>query len=345
MSEHYRRAGVDIEAGDEAVRRLGKLVASTRTAGVTGAFGGFGGLFDPRAAGVGPDDLLVSGTDGVGTKLKLAFLAGVHDTIGIDCVAMCVNDVLTVGARPLFFLDYLAVGRLEPGVVEAIVAGVAAGCRLAGCALIGGETAEMPGFYSPGEYDVAGFTVGAVPRDRIIDGRAVEVGDVLVGLASSGVHSNGFSLVRRVLLEDAGLDLAAVVPPLDRPLGEELLTPTTIYVADVLAALDDLGGVRGMVHVTGGGLPGNLPRVLPEGLGVRLSEGALEGMRRPVFDLIERLGAVPRAEMYQVFNMGIGYVVVVSPERAGAWLSRFGGEARVIGVVVRAERTGRVVIS
>jgi phosphoribosylformylglycinamidine cyclo-ligase len=334
MSEHYKAAGVDIDAGDEAVRRIAASVASTRVPGVMGAFGGFGGVFDLREAGVGPDDLLVSGTDGVGTKLRLAFLCDRHDTIGVDCVAMCVNDVLTLGARSLFFLDYLAVGRLRPEAVEAIVGGVAKGCRQAGCALIGGETAEMPGFYPPGEYDVAGFVVGAVHRDRLIDGSGIRAGDVLIGLPSSGVHSNGFSLARRLLLPEGGEAEAIASQPvgLDAPVGEVLLRPTRIYVRQVLGALAAGAVVRGMVHVTGGGLIGNTPRVLPEGLGVRFDRAALDAMNQPIFALMAERGGVPREEMYRVFNMGVGYVLITPAEHADACISAL-GEGRVIGEV------------
>ena len=337
MSEAYKDAGVDIDAGDDAVRRIARHVASTRGPGTMGGFGGFGGLFDPQAAGVGPDELLVSGADGVGTKLKLAFETENHDTIGIDCVAMCVNDILTVGARPLFFLDYLATGKLRPEVVERVVAGVAEGCRQSGCALIGGETAELPGLYADNEYDLAGFAVGAVRRDRALDGRLVQVGDRLIGLRSAGFHSNGYSLVRKALLEDAGYALDDHPSTLDAPLGEVLLRPTRIYVKTVLGLLSDGRSLSAMVHVTGGGLLGNLPRVLPVGLGARLDVGVLDTLRQPEFDLVQRAVRVPTQQMYRVFNMGVGFVLVAPPAEAEAILESLGDEAAIIGGVVEQE--------
>jgi phosphoribosylformylglycinamidine cyclo-ligase len=332
MGVSYRDAGVDIAAGEEVVRRIGGLVRSTARPGVIGGIGGFSGLF-ALDQGAYREPVLVASTDGVGTKLKVAFLADRHDTIGIDAVAMCVNDVAVCGAEPLFFLDYLAVGRLQPAQVEEIVAGVAAGCRLAGCALLGGETAEMPGFYPPGEYDVAGFCVGIVERDAILDGSDVKAGDVLVGLQASGLHSNGFSLVRRVLLEDAGLDVRSVPQGLDRPLGEELLEPTRIYVP-VLRALVRQGLIKAAAHITGGGLVGNVPRALPDGLAAHIVTGSWP--EPAICRLVAEYGQVARAEMFATFNMGIGLVVVVAQAQVDDVLTvctELGEQAYVIGAV------------
>lgn len=312
MAKSYEASGVNLEAGYEVVSRIKKHVASTERPGSMGGIGAFGGMFDLGSLGY-RHPLLVSGTDGVGTKLKIAFAMIRHDTIGIDAVAMCVNDVLAQGAEPLVFLDYVAVGRNEPAVVEAIVAGVAEGCRQAGCALVGGETAEMPGMYSEGEYDIAGFTVGAVEKDRLIDGSKVAEGDVLIGIPSTGVHSNGFSLVRKIV-KDAGLDLHRPYPGLgDAPLGEILLTPTAIYVKPMLALMRDVD-VHGVAHITGGGFDENIPRILPEGLGAEIMEGSWEIL--PVFSMLEKEGHVPHREMFNIFNMGIGMVVAVSADDA-----------------------------
>jgi len=328
----YKDAGVDIDAGNEAVRLMKAHVRKTFRPEVLTEIGGFGGLF--ALSGNYREPVLVAGTDGVGTKLKIAFLLDKHDTIGIDAVAMCVNDLLVQGAEPLFFLDYLAVGKLVPARVAAIVAGVAAGCREAGCALIGGETAEMPGFYPPAEYDLAGFAVGVVERSKIIDGRTVLPGDVAIGLPSSGLHSNGFSLVRKVLLEKAGLSLDTFLPELGKTLGEELLTPTKIYVKTILHLLSRVE-VKGMAHITGGGLPENLPRSLPEGLGIKLQKKAW--IPQPVFSLIQKLGAVPEEDLYRTFNMGIGFVCLVARaevEQACAVLAEAGEKPVIIGEVV-----------
>lgn len=319
----YRQAGVDIEAGEAAVERIKVLARSTFRPEVLQDLGGFGGLFALDTKGY-RDPVLVAGCDGVGTKLKIAFAAGNHATIGEDCVAMCVNDILVQGAEPLFFLDYLAVGKLLPEQVEQVVTGVARGCRLAGCALLGGETAEMPGFYPPGEYDLAGFAVGVVERERIVDGSSITAGDALVGLASTGLHSNGYSLVRKILLEQAGMPLDEVPAGLGVPLAEELLRPTRIYVAAVLPLLRRFQ-IKGLAHITGGGLPGNLPRILPEGVQAEITEGTWE--IPPVFNLIQDLGPVRREEMYRIFNMGIGYVLVVPPEQAGAVLAELSAAA------------------
>lgn len=333
MAQSYEQAGVNLEAGYEVVRRIKKHVASTERLGVMGNIGAFGGMFDLSALNV-KEPVLVSGTDGVGTKLKLAFAMDKHDTIGIDAVAMCVNDVLAQGAEPLYFLDYVAVGANEPAKIENIVAGVAEGCRLAGCALIGGETAEMPGMYTEGEYDIAGFTCGVVEKSQLIDGSKVKVGDVLVGIASSGVHSNGFSLVRKVV-SDAGLDLYAVLPELDaeRKLGEVLLTPTRIYVKQVLDVIRNCD-VHGVAHITGGGFDENIPRILKPGQGIEVTEGTWEIL--PVFRMLEKYGKIAHREMFNIFNMGIGMVLAVDAaeaDKAIEILKGHGERASVIGRV------------
>lgn len=311
----YKSAGVDVEAADAFTDDIARMVAGTRTPEVVAGIGGFAAAFAPDLAGM-TRPLLVSGTDGVGTKLKVAFATGVHHTVGIDLVAMCVNDVLTTGARPLFFLDYLATGRLDRGVAVRVIEGVVEGCRQAGCALVGGETAEMPDFYPPGEYDLAGFAVGIVDQARLVDGSGCRPGDVLIGLASSGLHSNGFSLVRKVL-QARGADLGRVYPGLDRPLGEVLLTPTRIYVRPVLALLDRVP-VKAMAHITGGGIPGNLPRVLPAGLRAVVRESSIPVP--PIFPFLQA-DDIPDGEMKAVFNLGVGFIGVVSPGDADAALS------------------------
>lgn len=315
----YRKAGVNIEAGEAAVERIKGLARSTFRSGVLHGLGGFGGLFAPDLKEI-DEPVLVSGCDGVGTKLKVAFAVERHDTVGIDCVAMCVNDILVQGAEPLFFLDYLAVGKLKPEQVEEIVTGVAEGCREAGCALLGGETAEMPGFYSPGEYDLAGFAVGLVNRSDLIDGSAIRAGDIVIGLASSGLHSNGYSLARKVLLEGASLMLTDFQPGLGVTLAEEMLRPTRIYVKPVLEALKKFT-IRGMANITGGGLPGNLPRVLPAKLQVEVDPDTW--LEPPIFDLISEFGSVRREEMFKTFNMGIGYCLFVPGEEADRTLEHF----------------------
>lgn len=334
MAKSYEASGVNLEAGYEVVSRIKKHVASTVRPGCMGGIGAFGGMFDLGSLGY-RHPVLVSGTDGVGTKLKIAFELDRHDTIGIDAVAMCVNDVLAQGAQPLLFLDYVAVGHNRPEVVEAIVSGVAEGCRQAGCALVGGETAEMPGMYAPEDYDIAGFTVGAVEKDELIDGSKVAEGDVLVGLPSTGVHSNGFSLVRKIV-SDAGLDLNARYEETgDRTLGEVLLTPTAIYVKAVLELMK-LVDVHGVAHITGGGFDENIPRILGDGLGVEIKDGSWKIL--PVFDLLRKYGDLPRREMFNIFNMGIGMVVAVSAsdaEKAVASLKSSGIDAAVIGKVVK----------
>ena len=331
-SAAYAAAGVDITAGYKGVKLMRADVQRTYIPGVVSDIGGFGGLFAPNIYGM-TEPILVSGTDGVGTKLRIAELMNRHDTIGIDCVAMCVNDVICCGAKPLFFLDYIAIGKNVPEKVAAIVSGVAEGCVQAGCALIGGETAEMPGMYAGGEYDIAGFTCGVVEKSRLIDGTKVRVGDVLVGIASSGVHSNGFSLVRKVVA-DAGLDLRKAYPELDgRVLGEVLLTPTKIYVKQVLEVIRACN-VHGISHITGGGFDENIPRILSEGQGIEIHEGTWEIL--PVFRLLEKYGKIAHREMFNIFNMGIGMVIAVSQDEASeviAILEKQGEKASVIGRV------------
>lgn len=332
MAKSYENAGVNLEAGYEVVRRIKQHVASTARPGSMGGIGSFGGMFDLSSLGV-KEPVLVSGTDGVGTKLKIAFAMDKHDTVGIDAVAMCVNDVLAQGAEPLIFLDYVAVGHNEPAKIEAIVAGVAEGCRQAGCALVGGETAEMPGMYEGGEYDIAGFTTGVVEKSRLIDGSKVSVGDVLVGIASTGVHSNGFSLVRKIVA-DSGLSFTdSILEFGGRTLGEVLLTPTKIYVKQVLDVIRNCD-VHGICHITGGGFDENIPRVLHEGQGLEIREGSWEIL--PVFRMLEKWGGVPHREMFNIFNMGIGMVVVLDASEARKAISileSHGEKASVIGTV------------
>ncbi|MCI0369982.1 MAG: phosphoribosylformylglycinamidine cyclo-ligase [candidate division NC10 bacterium] len=332
----YKQAGVDLAGAEAFVQRIKGLAAKTRRPEVLADIGSFAGLFALPSRYRSP--VLVASTDGVGTKLKIAQQAGRHRTIGIDLVAMSANDVLVCGAEPLFFLDYLATGQLEPSVAEEILAGVAEGCCEAGCALLGGETAEMPDCYGAGEYDLAGFLVGVVERERVVDGRTVVPGDVVLGLPSSGLHSNGFSLARRALLERAGYALDAVLAPLARPLVDELLTPTRIYVRAIRHLLEALP-VKAMAHITGGGLVGNLPRVLPAGCRAVLDASAWP--EPPVFGLIERAGDVPAEEMLRVFNLGIGFVLVVAEADAGRALSLLAGAGEVaarIGRIVAGER-------
>ena len=333
MAKTYENAGVNLEAGYEVVRRIKQHVASTARVGSMGNIGSFGGMFDLSALGI-REPVLVSGTDGVGTKLKLAFAMDKHDTIGIDAVAMCVNDVLAQGAEPLVFLDYVAQGKTRPEVVEAIVAGVAEGCRQAGCALVGGETAEMPGMYAEGEYDIAGYTTGVVEKSKLIDGTKVKVGDVLVGIASTGVHSNGFSLVRKIF-SDNSLDLFKVYPELDpvQPLGLVALTPTRIYVKQVLDVIHNCE-VHGVAHITGGGFDENIPRILLEGQGIEVEEGTWTIL--PIFNFLEKYGNIPHREMFNIFNMGIGMVLAMDEAEAGkaiGILASHGDKAAVIGRV------------
>jgi phosphoribosylformylglycinamidine cyclo-ligase len=329
----YAAAGVDITAGNRAVELMQEHVRRTFRPGVLGDLGGFGGLF-ALEPGRYRQPVLVAGTDGVGTKLKIAFLMDRHDTIGIDAVAMCVNDILVHGAEPLFFLDYLAVGKMVPEKVAQIVAGVAEGCRRAGCALIGGETAEMPGFYPEDEYDLAGFAVGVVEREELLDGSRIRPGQVVLGLASSGLHSNGFSLARRVLLAEAGYTLDRQLPELGRALGEELLEPTRIYVASLLPLIKE-GLIKGLAHITGGGLVENPPRILPKDVNMRLDRRSWP--LPPVFRLIQENGKVPEPEMYRTFNMGLGMLAVVAAgdvDRVKARLEAAGGEVFVVGEII-----------
>ena len=333
MAESYEKAGVNLEAGYEVVRRI---KSHTSRPGVMGNIGSFGGMFDLSALNI-KEPVLVSGTDGVGTKLKLAFEMDKHDTIGIDAVAMCVNDVLAQGAEPLFFLDYVAVGHNEPAKVEAIVSGVAEGCRQAGCALVGGETAEMPGMYADGEYDIAGYTTGVVEKSKLIDGSKVKVGDVLVGIASSGVHSNGFSLVRKIFADNK-LDLKAAYPELDGAvLGEVALTPTKIYVKQVLDVIRNCD-VHGVAHITGGGFDENIPRILHDGQGIEIHEGTWEIL--PIFRLLEKYGKIAHREMFNIFNMGIGMVLALDESEASKAISileSHGEKASVIGRITDSE--------
>ena len=336
-SEAYAAAGVDITAGYRAVDLMKRHIARTVTPGVCSDVGGFGGLFELDLTGI-RRPVLVSGTDGVGTKLKLAFLMDKHDTVGVDCVAMCVNDIICCGAKPLFFLDYIACGKNVPERIEQIVKGVCDGCVQAGCALIGGETAEMPGFYPENEYDLAGYSTGVVDRDRILNNAETEPGDVVIALPSSGVHSNGFSLVRKVF-DVEHTDLTAPVEALGgKSLGETLLTPTRIYVKPVLALMEKIR-VKGVSHITGGGFYENIPRMIPEGLCARIREKDVRVL--PIFDLIERVGGVSRRDMFNTFNMGVGMCLTVSAKDADAALAVLreqGEDAYVLGEIVRGER-------
>ena len=334
-SESYAAAGVDITAGYRAVELMKKHVARTVTPGVLTGIGGFGGLFEMDLTGI-TSPVLVSGTDGVGTKLKIAFLMDKHDTVGIDCVAMCVNDIVCCGAKPLTFLDYIACGKNVPEKIAAIVSGVAEGCVQAGCALVGGETAEMPGFYPEEEYDLAGFSVGVVDRDRILDSGAIVPGDALIALKSSGVHSNGFSLVRKVF-DVNEKNLSVYSDELGKTLGEALLAPTRIYVRPVLDLISRVT-VKGVSHITGGGFYENIPRALPDGMCAKIDSSALE--IPPIFDLIEKTGHISRRDMFNMFNMGSGMVLVVKADEANqalAALKAQGEDAKVIGEVVSGE--------
>jgi phosphoribosylformylglycinamidine cyclo-ligase len=335
----YRDAGVDIDAQDEALRRIKSVLKATRTPGVLADLGAFGGMFAPDLTGIARP-VLVASCDGVGTKLKVAFAAGVHDTIGRDLVNHCVNDILVQGARPLFFLDYVATGKLDPAILASVVEGIAKGCRENGCALLGGETAEMPGFYSEGEYDVAGFIVGLVDRDKVLDGSRVAAGDVLVGLPSAGLHTNGYSLARKILFERMGLSVSDRVETLQGTVGEVLLAEHRSY----LRVLDEplaRGWLHALAHITGGGLTDNLPRVLPEGADARIDRGRWEVPS--LFRLLEREGRVGDAEMFRTFNMGIGMVAIVPPDRLAdflAHLERLGERHFRIGEIVPGD--GRV---
>jgi len=334
----YKKAGVDIDAGNEFVRLIKPLTESTKREGVLGGIGGFGGLFQLDTKKY-KDPVLVSGTDGVGTKLKLAFMMNKHDTIGIDLVAMCVNDIVVCGAEPLFFLDYLATGKLVPAMMVDVMKGISEGCRSAGCALIGGETAEMPAMYQDSEYDLAGFAVGVVERAGIIDGSKVKPGDKIIGLASSGLHSNGYSLARKVVFDKMGFKVTDRVDILSKSIGEELLTPTRIYVKTVLHMMKHFN-VKGVAHITGGGLSENIPRVLPEGTNAVLYPGRWNA--HAIFYLIEKWGNIERDEMYRDFNMGIGMVMILPDEQvedAFKELEKCGEEPYIIGEITEGNRT------
>jgi len=333
----YKSAGVDIDAGNDAVRRIRALARSTFTSGVLSEIGSFGGLFQLEP-GRFREPILVASADGVGTKLKVAFLTGRHDTVGLDLVNHCVNDILVQGAEPLFFLDYLATGRLSPEVAERIVGGIAAACRENGCALLGGETAEMPGFYADGEYDLAGFIVGAVDRPRLVNGRTIGVGDVLVGVPSSGLHTNGYSLARRIVFDRLGLTVDTAVDELGRTVGDALLEPHRSYLPLVKPLLDG-GRIKGMAHITGGGITDNLPRVLPHGTAAVVDLAAWE--IPPIFRWLRRNGQVPIEDMLRTFNMGVGLIIVTARDKAepliGELAARGGRDARVIGEIVAGE--------
>jgi phosphoribosylformylglycinamidine cyclo-ligase len=338
----YRDSGVDIERQDEALRRIKTLLASTRTPGVLSELGSFGGLFRPDFGGWRAP-VLVASCDGVGTKLRVAFASGVHDTVGRDLVNHCVNDILVQGAFPLFFLDYVATGKLDPGILAAVVEGIARGCRETGCALLGGETAEMPGFYADGEYDVAGFVVGAVEAERLIDGSRIRVGDRLVGLASAGLHTNGYSLARKIFFEAAGLAVHDRVEELGATVGELLLAEHRCYLGPLRAPVEH-GIVRGLAHITGGGIVDNLPRVLPEGTAARIERSAWP--LPPLFRFLQRTGNVEQREMDRTFNMGIGMVVAVAPDDEAALvaaLERAGQTHHAIGEIVAGAREVRYV--
>jgi phosphoribosylformylglycinamidine cyclo-ligase len=337
----YRQSGVDIDAGNETVRRIRSLARGTFTPGVLSEIGSFGGLFSLGSAGLA-DPVLVSSADGVGTKLKVAFMTGRHDTIGADLVNHCVNDILVQGAEPLFFLDYLATGRLAPDVAEQIVSGVARACRENGCALIGGETAEMPGFYADGEYDIAGFIVGAVERSRLVDGRTIAPGDVLIGLASTGLHTNGYSLARKVFFDTCQLTVDAFVDELGARVGDVLLATHRSYLA-VVRPLPQAGLVKGMAHITGGGITENLPRVLPDGCSALVDRDAW--VVPPLFAFIAERGGIARDEMFRAFNMGVGLIVVCGRAEAGRALQMLqdggDGDATIIGRIVGGNRDVR----
>ena len=339
----YAQAGVDIDAGNRMVELIKPLVRATARAGADAEIGGFGGLFDLKPLGF-KDPILVAANDGVGTKVKIAIETGRHDTIGIDLVAMSVNDLVVQGAEPLFFLDYYACGKLEPEIGAAVVAGISVGCKQAGCALIGGETAEMPGLYQGDDYDLAGFAVGAVERGALLPRSDIADGDVIIGLASSGVHSNGYSLVRKVIGK-TGLNWSAPAPFAPaQSLGEAILTPTRIYVKSCLAAIRGTQGVKGLAHITGGGFPDNIPRVLPKGLGARIDLGKVAVL--PVFKWLAREGDIAQNEMLRTFNCGIGMTVIAAPNDAAAVSKAFsdaGEKAVTIGSVIRAAGEPRVV--
>ena len=339
MSSKYREAGVDLEAGYESVRLIKSHVARTKVLGAVDSIGAFGGMFDLSLLKM-KEPVLVSGTDGVGTKLMVAFDCDKHDTIGIDAVAMCVNDVLVQGAMPIFFLDYLAVGKNTPTKIEQLVKGVADGCVLSECALIGGETAEMPDMYDPNHYDIAGFCVGAVEKSKLLNGQNIASGQVLIGLPSSGCHSNGYSLVRKVLLKDAKLDLHQFYPEFGKTLGEELLTPTKIYVKAIKHLLNKEIDIKGMSHITGGGFYENLPRMLKDGLGVEINVNSFP--RPEIFNLIMKTGNIEEKEMYNVFNMGLGFVMAVDAKDVEVVLNELASVNEPAYVVGKVTDSGEV---
>jgi phosphoribosylformylglycinamidine cyclo-ligase len=332
----YKHAGVDVEAGNEVVRRIRSIARRTFTSGVLSEIGSFGGLFDPSKAGIA-DPILVASADGVGTKLRVAFMTGVHRTIGVDLVNHCVNDILVQGAQPLFFLDYLATGRLDPDVAVQIVDGLASGCRENGCALLGGETAEMPGFYADGEYDVAGFIVGAVARDRVIDGRTIRAGDLLIGIPSSGLHTNGYSLARRIAFDTARLRVDARVPELGASIGEVLLAPHRSYLPVIRPLLPDRT-IKGMAHITGGGITDNLPRILPENLEAVVDRSAWTVPA--IFSWLQRTGNVPDADMFRTFNMGVGLILVCAAADAEPLLQKLRAAGESSATVIGSVRPG-----
>jgi phosphoribosylformylglycinamidine cyclo-ligase len=337
----YAKAGVSIEAGDELVRRIAPIARRTRVPGVLAGVGGFSALFELQRRGY-RRPVLVASTDGVGTKLKIAFMTGVHNSVGIDLVAMSVNDILTQGAEPLFFLDYFACGKLDVKIAEAVVSGIAGGCRLAGCALIGGETAEHPGDFAEGEYDLAGFAVGVLEKKKMMDPKAIVPGDILIGLPSSGLHSNGYSLARKALLEKGRLKIDQQIPELGRSLGEELLEPTRIYAKVARRLFADFP-IKGAAHITGGGLIGNLPRVLPEGRRAVLERGSWRVP--PVFDLIQRIGGIEQGELDRTFNNGLGFILVVGRKLADGvreTLKRMGERSFVVGEIRSGARRAEI---
>lgn len=342
MSITYKKAGVDINEADRFVGMISPVVKTTFRKEVLTDIGLFAGLFKLDTKKY-KEPILVSGTDGVGTKLKIAFEADKHDTVGIDLVAMCVNDILTVGAEPLFFLDYFATGKLNADKASQVIRGIVEGCKKAGCALIGGETAEMPGFYEENEYDLAGFAVGVVEKDKVIDGSEIKQGDLIVGVSSSGLHSNGFSLVRKVLFDIGKFKLDQFIPDIGCTLAEELLKPTVIYV-DAYFILNGKLKIKGMAHITGGGIPGNLPRILPRGLSARIKKDSWNVPN--IFKFIQEIGKIKESEMYKVFNMGIGYVFIVDKDQANKaieLLSTKGYQSNLIGEIVKGRGTLRLV--
>jgi len=337
-SEAYAKAGVDVTAGYESVEKIKPHIKSTFRPGVLGEFGGFGGMFEPNLSGM-KRPVAVSGTDGVGTKLKIAFIMDKHDTIGIDCVAMCVNDIICSGAEPLFFLDYIATGKNKPSRTERIVAGVAEGCRQAGCALIGGETAEHPDMMPEDEYDIAGFSVGFVDFENIIDGKSIKPGDIIIGIESSGLHSNGFSLVRKVFKDELG-HLDTYYAELGRTLGEELLQPTRIYVKPLLNVINSFGkDIKGISNITGGGYNENIPRMLPEGVHARIETSKIP--TKPIFDIISQKDNISASDMYNTFNMGIGLVMAISEDKADCVMTALRAQGETpyhIGYCIDGER-------